>query len=169
MADEKIYQSIDKFYEIAKEEYNYQRNRTQRVEDRTKFIITLLTPAFTFELANASNVLYFPDDFDSCKNILKFIGLNIPYFISILTMSLAIIIIFIIIKGMKYDSIDVFKFYNKKLPELPPEKVISYYTMKCLRCTNRNRKRINKMYKRLNVVIAFSVISVISFGLSYLF
>ena len=41
MANEQ-YPSIDKFYEIAKEEYNYQRNTLQHVEGRTKFIITVL-------------------------------------------------------------------------------------------------------------------------------
>lgn len=139
MANER-YPSIDKFYEIAKEEYNYQRNKFRHFESSTKFLITVLLSIFTFESSTASEVFDFSD---GLNNILEIFDL-----ISICTLLIAIIILFILyfLNIKNSSTVDVVKFYNEGLYALAPDDFVPFYTAKYLKCIIKNKKLLKRLY-----------------------
>lgn len=167
MADEKIYQSIDKFYEIAKEEYTVQRNRLYKLEDKTKFLISLLIPTFTFEFTNLCK-LSGASESDFLDNI-KNLWILMLYFLSIASMLLAIILLFIIIiiMGFKNEIVKIDELYDRKLYLEDPKVFMGYYINRCSKCIKHNSKKLNKQYKLLNLAIFFSVISIAAFCFFY--
>lgn len=161
MANEQ-YPSIDKFYEIAKEEYNYQRNTLQHVEGRTKFIITVLLPAFTFELSKARDVLDFSD---GLNNILEII-----FSMSICYMLIAIIILVrVYFRSITATTVDVVDFYNKGLYALEPDVFVPFYTAKYLKCVYKNNKRTKRLFILTLLAVLLSIFSGILFGITYWF
>ncbi len=172
MAETEKFLSINELYVNAKEEYTYQRNRMQRVENKVKVIITLLTTIFTFELANALNVLNLKiriDSFDNFKIFLQAMFSNIPYFISLIAMLIALVLLIVVIFSLKCKYLDIVKIYNSEIYNEPKEVAIPFYVILYTKCIFENNKRFNRLYKMINAVIIFSIISLISFGVSYLF
>ena len=172
MADSKNYPSIEELYKTVKDEYAYQRNRMQRIESKIKVIITILTTVFTFEIANAFSVLDLNlkiDSVDSLKVFFKAGLANIPYVVSIVSMVAAIILLLIVTFSLKCKYLDVVKLYNNKIYNEPIEVVVPFYTVSYVKCIFENNKRFNRLYRFNNAVIFLSVISFISFCISYLF
>ena len=82
-----MYVSIDFLYGIAKEEYDYQRERLKKIETRVELIMGVVGAVFTFEIANALKVLDIDYSISSFVNFKKFLCkmfLNVPYLLSFL-------------------------------------------------------------------------------------
>lgn len=166
-----VYVSIDTLYNIAKEEYDYQRERLQKIETRVELIMGVVSAIFTFEIANALKVLNIDYPINSFTNLKRFLGRmiqNIPYLFSFLLLIVSIIMLIYVAVNIKGRVVDVVKLYNKKMYSKPKEDIVPYMTALYVKCSAYNFKKINFLYKKINSVILMSIGSVILFGVAFL-
>lgn len=171
MADN-TYASIDILYENAKEEYIYQRERLEKIEAKVELIITLVSAVFTFEVANALKVLNIRHSIDSVEDFLNFLMAmwgNIPYLISLVLLVIAIVKLIFIVLNIKCRVVDIVKLYNKKVYTKTRDEVIPYLTAVYIKCNAYNFEKINSLYKKISRVVIIAIISILSFGLAYIF
>lgn len=172
MPNNSAYVSIKILYNNAKEEYNYQRERVQKLESKIELIITLISTIFTFEIANVLNVLKIDYLINSVENFNKFVSemlKNIPCIISLVTMVVAIILSIIIIFKVKIRVVNVVDLYNTGIYKYSEDKILPYLTALYVRISDYNFRKLNFLYKLINVVVIISIVSIISFGIAYLF
>lgn len=166
-----IYISIDTLYEIAKEEYDYQRERLQKLEAKVELVLGVVSTVFTFEIANALNVLdidYSINSLENLKNFLCKMFLNIPYLVSFLLLIASIILLIYVSVNIKGRVIDVVKLYNQKIYSKPTEEVVPCLTALYVKYSAYNFKIINSLYRKINIVILMSVGSILLFGIAFL-
>lgn len=166
-----MYVSIDALYDIAKEEYDYQRERLQKVETRVELIMGVVGAVLTFEIANALKVLDIDYSINSFTNFKKFLCrmfLNIPYLLSFLLLIASIIMLIYVGVNIKGRVVDVVKLYNRKIYNKPKEDITPYLTALYVKCSAYNFKKINSLYKNINLVILMSIGSMLLFGIAFL-
>ena len=167
------YPSISLLYEIAKEEYFHQKNRMQNIESKISITITVLTFFFSFEIANLLNVLDIDFKINSWDSFFSFLNIartNIPYMLSLIFMLISIFMLLFVNFNLKSKCIDLMNLYNhKKIYRKTCDEAVVIYTFTYLACIYNNNDKLNKLYKHINMVIIFAIMSIVFFALSYLF
>lgn len=166
------YESINLLYDHAKNEYNYQRERLQKIESKSELIITFVGSILTFEISNAKKILKFCFTSDLIGN-LKILGKaiinNIPYLLSLILLMISIIILLVIFFNIKCRIVSMVKLYNDRVYHYNKDDFTKYLTALYVKCISYNYTKINYLYKLINCVVILSIISIISFGIAYLF
>ena len=166
-----MYVSIDFLYGIAKEEYDYQRERLKKIETRVELIMGVVGAVFTFEIANALKVLDIDYSISSFVNFKKFLCkmfLNVPYLLSFLLLIASIILLIYVGVNIKGRVVDVVKLYNGKIYSKPKEDITPYLTALYVKYSAYNFKKINSLYKKINLVILMAIGSMLLFGIAFL-
>lgn len=166
------YESIKLLYDQAKDEYNYQRERLQKIESKVELIITFVGSIFTFEISNAKKLLnfsYSSDLINTLKALVKSTINNIPYLLSLILIFISVIILLVIFFNVKCRIVSIVKLYNDKNYHYNENDYTKYLTALYVRCISYNYTKINYLYKLINGVVILSIISIISFGIAYLF
>lgn len=169
--DNNVYISIDTLYDMAKEEYDYQRERFQKIEARVELIMGVVSAVFTFEIANALKVLNIDYSINSFANLRKFFYTmfqNVPYLISFFLLIASIIILIYVGVNIKGRVIDIVKLYNGKIYNKSKEDIIPYLTALYVKYSAYNFRKINSLYKKINLVIFMVVGSMLLFGMAFL-
>lgn len=164
-------ESVEFLYNCAKEEYNYQRERIQKLEAKVEMIIGFISTVFTFEIANAFHVLkidYIIDSFEKLKSFLSVMIRNIPYVISLILLIISIVLLLTVIFSIKLKVVSVLAFYNKEKYNENKIDILTYTSSLYVACTEANFNKLNKLYKMIYAVIIMSIVSMISYGISYL-
>lgn len=166
-----VYVSMETLYDIAKEEYVYQRERLQKIETKIELIMGLVSAVFTFEIVNAATALDIDFAVDSSVGLKKMVHkilCNIPYTFSLCLLIASIILLIYVGINVKCRIVDIVKLYNKKVYSKPKEELIPYLTALYVKCSAYNSKKINSSFRQINLVIMMSIVSVLLFGVGYL-
>lgn len=166
------YESINLLYNQAKDEYNYQRERLQKMESKVELIITFVGTILTFEISNAKKLLnfcYTSDLTNNLKTLVRATINNIPYLLSLILLCVSVIILLVVFFNIKCRVVNIVKLYNDKTYNYNENDYTKYLTALYARCISYNYNKINYLYKLINCVVILSIISIISFGIAYLF
>jgi len=147
-----IDESVEILLEYVKEEYNHEVERTERLINKISIAYTVSNAVIAYEMSNYS---------------LKSgsLGGNILFIVSICLLLISLGILIYVFCGIKTIKMNIPNYIKKGVLYLSPQQLNKFLLAEYCRINKTNRKIINDLFKKINVMIVIMAISVLLFVL----